>query len=103
MNKLEIEQLIKKLKSNFQCLDNWSIDYVDEGGNDKVVIMPYLECAVVYPPSNIEEVDWEEYFMHEIMHVVFSDTFFSDDGRDKWEDIIISDMCQLIWPEKFNV
>jgi hypothetical protein len=100
MNKEEIEKKIENLKSNFQCLEHWSIDYVDEGGNDKVEILPTLECAIIYPPSNLNEVDWNEYLMHEILHVVF---YLMADEKDVWEDIIITEICQLIWPEKFNV
>jgi len=103
MNKEDIEKLLDKLKSGFQCLEKWKLDYIDEGGCDKVVILPYLESAVIYPPSNLDEVDMEEYLMHEILHVVLSDTFMSETNRDRWEDILITDICQLIWPGKFNV
>lgn len=103
MSKEDIEKLLNKLKSNFQCLEGWKLDYVDEGGFDRVVIMPYLKGAVIYPPSNLDEVDMEEYLMHEVLHVVLSDSFLSEKNRGRWEDILITDICQLIWPEKFNV
>ena len=97
-----IADKIEEYRKGFRCLSSWKIKYVtDEGLLDLVSFNSETKEASIYPPSNLEEVDMEEYIMHEILHIVFAE--YRNSVDECFEDDTITDICQFIWPEKFDV
>ena len=92
------EERIKELRKDLRLLKDWDITVSrDEIYKGQITTNPKKKKACLYEWEGNDEP--EDFLVHEMLHLCIRSLFRSNDQYED-EEILIQDICRIIFPEK---